>query len=804
MQDDKTVAKIIARQRLAQLREQLPTNLIGNPIAVAVIAVACWEFVAVESLLLWAVYSQCINAFGVVLVWLTRGANAKRRPRPWLAAFTIYALADGWTWGLASWLFLAPNSPTLALFFGGVMFGVVAAGQAAFLSYLPAVTGFAMMILLPLGLRLATISLPMNTALAVLDVVYLFVVLSVAFRASRNLVDNWMLSIQLERSERALRDSHDQLEKRVAERTEDLRKSEEKYRAVVDVQSELICRFSPDGLLTFVNEAFCRFFHKDRERLYGVCWVDPDQHFLPETECERLTQTLAELSVDFPETSSEVQIAAPGEKPRWLIWSHRALFDEADQILEYQSSAVDISDRRLAEEQIRFLAHHDPLTELPNRTMFRDHVAQATAFAARNSRRVALMTIDLDNFKHVNDALGHIVGDGLLQEIANRFDSSIRGMDVLAHFGGDRRDIVLARLGGDEFAIAFGDLPSIEQAGALAERLVEALSPAFEVEGQAISVTASVGIAIFPDDSEDPDVLRNFSDLALYRAKEQGRNCYAYYSEDLGNQAQRRTELTSALRHALANEEFSLVFQPKVDTETRRIVGAEALLRWRHPKEGLIAPGDFIPLAESAGLIVGIGTWVLKEACAQMRRWSAAGVKVPPMSVNLSAAQLRDPTLPKIVHETMQANGIAPGMLELEITETTLMYEPAVASQTLAVLRDLGITVGIDDFGSGYSSLNYLKTLPVDRLKIDRSFIVNIAENHQDREIVRSVTQLGHGLDLITLAEGVETEAQFSAISEIGVQEVQGFLTGRPIPPDEFRDIYLRHDEPADPSRVLA
>lgn len=796
--DDKEFVAALSQRRLTQLRRQLTTNLLGNPVAVGVIAVACWQYVQLESLFLWVVFSQVINLCGVALVWATRKIPPGKPCRPWLFAFTLYAAADGWTWGLASWLFLMPNDPILALFFAGVMFGVVSAGQMAFLSYLPAALCFATMILMPLGVRLATIALPMNMALAALDIVYLFIVFSIAYRASRNLDENWLLSSRLERSERDLRQSHVLLEQRVNERTEQLRNSEAQYRAVVDVQSELICRFAPNGLLTFCNEAFCRFFKAQRENLIGKVWIDAQAGLLPVSECELMRRTLAEMSVDFPTTTDEIQVSIAGAEPRWLRWSHRALFDDNQQIIEFQSSAIDMTDRRLAEERIRFLAHHDPLTELPNREMFRDHVTRAISAArgARGARRrVALMTIDLDDFKQVNDALGHDAGDSLLQEVANRFRNSIRTMDVVAHFGGERRDGVLARLGGDEFAIAFSELPSSDQAGALAERLMEAVAASFEVQGHEVQVSLSIGIAVYPDDTQDPNELRKFSDLALYRAKEDGRNRYAYYSEELGQRARRRMEIASALRNAINHNEFSLAFQPKVHATSRRLIGCEALLRWSHPQEGMIPPGDFIPIAETTGLIVSIGYWVLREACRQINEWSRVGLEPPPFSINLSPAQFSDPNLGRTIQNTMRSFDIGPGRLEVEITETTLMQNHAIAAHTLSELRDLGVIVSIDDFGSGYSSLNYLRTLPVDRLKIDRSFVVSIADNPKDQEIVRAIAQLGDSLNLATLAEGVETEGQLSTIAEIGIQEVQGYVTGRPVSAHEFHKEYLQMDK---------
>ena len=439
----------------------------------------------------------------------------------------------------------------------------------------------------------------------------------------------------------------------------------------------------------------------------------------------------------------------------------------------------DISERRKAEAQIEFLAHHDALTRLPNRVRFREQMECALVPAARGEA-TAVLCIDLDHFKAVNDTLGHPVGDALLQAVADRIRSCVRPSDTVA------------RLGGDEFAIVQVSVDQPMGSTALATRLIEKLSAPFDVRGHQVVISASIGIAIMPDDGDDPDSLLKNADMALYRAKEDGRGIHRYFEPDMDARMQARRTLELDLRKALALGEFELFYQPLVRLETNQVSGLEALLRWRHPQRGLVPPGEFIPLAEDIGLIGPIGAWVLKEACREATSWPSE-LKV---AVNLSPVQFKNGTVVLDVVAALGASGLPAHRLELEITETVLLQDTEATIATLNTLRDLGVSISMDDFGTGYSSLSYLRKFRFDKIKIDRSFIRDLSEEPDSIAIIRAVAGLGSSLGIATTAEGVETEAQLHRVREEGCTEVQGYLFSKPIPADQVQLLLQRLDPP--------
>jgi diguanylate cyclase (GGDEF)-like protein len=420
------------------------------------------------------------------------------------------------------------------------------------------------------------------------------------------------------------------------------------------------------------------------------------------------------------------------------------------------------------------LALQDPLTGLPNRALFQDRLELATAVSDRAKVLTAVLLLDLDHFKHINDGLGHDVGDKLLQQVSQRLSTCIRAFDTVA------------RLGGDEFVVIQTSITEPGQAVVLAERIAGTLGQPFEVEGQNIYTGATVGITLYPSDARNIGQILKNADLALYRAKSHERGTFEFYSEELGSEAAQRMRLGDGLRQALAKEELYFVYQPKFETRSGRVVGVEALLRWQSPVHGAVPPGVFIPVAESTGLILSVGEWVLTAACRQLHEWHEAGFPLVPLSINLSGAQFRNASLLEEVRDRILSAGVDPAMLELEVTETTLMHDAATATVVLRELSKIGVQLSIDDFGTGYSSLNYLKQFPVGKLKIDKSFVDDIGVNEKDTAIARAVTELGHSLGLTVLAEGVEKEAQLENLREIGSDEVQGYLLSRPLDRDRF------------------
>jgi diguanylate cyclase (GGDEF)-like protein len=444
----------------------------------------------------------------------------------------------------------------------------------------------------------------------------------------------------------------------------------------------------------------------------------------------------------------------------------------------------DITERRKAEAQIEFMAHHDVLTRLPNRIRFREQMEAALAGVARG-QTVAVLCLDLDHFKAVNDTLGHPVGDALLQAVADRIRACVRPTDSIA------------RLGGDEFAIVQTVAEQPTGSTALAARLIEKLSQPFDVEGHQVVIGASIGIAVAPNDGEGPDCLLKNADMALYRAKGDGRGIHRYFEPEMDARMQARRTLELDLRKAYALGEFELFYQPLVRLDTNQVSGLEALLRWRHPQRGLVRPGEFIPLVEEIGLIGALGAWVLKQACHDAATWPG-DLKV---AVNLSPIQFKSGTLVLDVIAALGASGLSPGRLELEITEAVLLQDTEATIATLTNLRDLGVSISMDDFGTGYSSLGYLRKFPFDKIKIDGSFIHDLSERPESVAIVRAVAGLGSSLGISTTAEGVETEAQLERLREEGCTEVQGYLFSQPIPAHEVR-LLLQRLKP--PSKAVA
>jgi len=430
--------------------------------------------------------------------------------------------------------------------------------------------------------------------------------------------------------------------------------------------------------------------------------------------------------------------------------------------------------RRRAEDNLKHVAMHDPLTGLPNRRHFHQALDAGIARAARASHGVGVLFVDLDRFKTINDGLGHSAGDQVLKICAQRFAEALRESDLIAHISGDEFVVLLERCNDPAAAIA------------VARKLLTAAARPILLNGQELALTASVGIALHPADGADGETLLKHADIALFRAKEQGRNNYQFYSAQMNTHTAERLALEAKLRHALDRGELSLHYQPKFDIRTRQVTGVEALLRWNNPELGAVSPATFIPLAEETGLIVPIGAWVLLEACKQAKRWQDSGLPGTCVAVNLSARQFRDPMLGQTIGRAFSESGLDPRLLELEITESMVMQEPEKAAALLKDLKSMGLHLSIDDFGTGYSSLAYLKRFPIDSLKIDRSFVKDIPANSDDLAITQAVVAMAHGLRLRTVAEGVETEEQLEWLKRFGCDEVQGYLFSKPLPADEM------------------
>jgi diguanylate cyclase (GGDEF)-like protein/PAS domain S-box-containing protein len=461
--------------------------------------------------------------------------------------------------------------------------------------------------------------------------------------------------------------------------------------------------------------------------------------------------------------------------PVWETIS--AVTDEKGVVTHYVSVFTDISHIKHSQEQLDHLAHHDALTDLPNRLLLNERLEQAIRRAERHDSQLAVIFLDLDNFKHINDSLGHPAGDRLLQIVANYLQESIRHEDTVA------------RVGGDEFVVLMEDIGRSANAGIAAEKLMSIFDEPIQLEGRDIAVASSLGISLYPRDGVDPATLLRNADAAMFRAKAEGRNSYQFYTAELTLNAFERIFLESSLRLALDREELLLLYQPQVDLVTGNITGVEALLRWRHPELGLVSPVKFIPMAEECGLIFPIGNWVLRNACLQAMAWLKQGLDFGRMAINIAGPQIQRGDLVQEVQQVLADSGLPAANVELEVTEGFIMYEAEHAISQLKKLGDLGLTLAIDDFGTGYSSLNYLKQLPIHKLKIDQSFVRDIPHDPNDVAISTAVVALGKSLGLTVIAEGVESKEQARILQEMGCEEVQGYLYSKPVTPEELEKL---------------
>ena len=470
-----------------------------------------------------------------------------------------------------------------------------------------------------------------------------------------------------------------------------------------------------------------------------------------------------------------------GEKfPAWV--GITAVKDDEGDLVSYVCFFSDISERKASEQRIHRLAYYDALTQLPNRTLFQDRLHSALQHGERHQEWVVLMFLDLDRFKPINDSLGHAAGDRMLKEVATRLRACVDSDDTVARMGGDEFTLLLQSQSQREVALT--------RAIHVGEQILASLAQPFVLEGREFFVTASIGIALSPQDGNELSQLMKNADTAMYHAKERGKNNFQFYQADMNASALQRLELESDLRHALEQNEFRLYYQPQFSGDGKRLTGAEALLRWLHPQRGLVPPNDFIPVLEELGLVVQVGDWVLRESCRQLAEWHEAKIRVPKISVNLSARQFAEGDLDRRIAQIIEQSGVAPACLELELTESILMEDVANAMQTLTSLKKLGVGIAIDDFGTGYSSLNYLKQFPIDVLKIDRSFVDGLPHGEQDGQIARAIIAMAHSLNLTVIAEGVETLAQLDFLRGHDCDEVQGFLLGRPMPAHQFTALF--------------
>ncbi len=551
------------------------------------------------------------------------------------------------------------------------------------------------------------------------------------------------------------------------------RETEERLRFVFDNSIDGIMTFLPDGTIVSCNPAAGQLFGRPPAQLIGQRlqdWLTPyvDIHGVIGQFPPGLHETVArrDHAADF---AVEVTVS-------------ESRLNGMPQLIAF---IRDITERKASQERMATLANYDSLTGLPNRVLFRDRLREGMKRAQRSGRSLGLMFLDLDRFKVVNDSLGHEVGDRLLQHVSQALTSCLRGVDSVARDAVDD-SVTIARLGGDEFTIVVEGIDGSDDAALIARRILEALLEPFVFEGEEIVITASIGISLYPADNSDLDGLIRHTDMAMYRSKSRGRNTFTFYNADMNAEVAARLSLETSLRHALDRHEFNLLYQPKADLKTGRITGVEALIRWNRPGFGVVPPDQFITVLEETGLILPVGAWVIRTACADLAAWDKLGLPPLALAVNLSARQFRHQHLFQLISETLAQARIAPHRFELELTESQLMEDNDASRAMLASIANLGIRVAIDDFGTGHSSLSYIKRFNIDTLKIDRSFVREITNDEEDTAIATAVIALGRSLQLKVVAEGVETLHQADYLRALGCDEIQGYLLSRPLSSEQL------------------
>lgn len=584
------------------------------------------------------------------------------------------------------------------------------------------------------------------------------------------------LSRQSRRAEslaRSLALTNQNLEKEIVERTQ-LEAQSVKLSRAIEQAADAVMITDRNGIIEYVNPAFEVMTGYTRGEAIGnkPNLVKSGQH-----DAEFYGQLWSAISRG--EVFQDVLVNR--RKSGVIYYEEKTitpLKDRANHITHYIATGKDITDRMQTQERLHYLAYNDLLTNLPNRLLFLERISHALKGRRGPEHRLAIMYLDLDRFKVINDTLGHQVGDSLLQKIAGLLPSCVGVGDTVA------------RLGGDEFGVLLEDVPSLDSVAALARRILAAFAPAFQIGGHELYIAPSIGVSVYPEDGDDAHVLLKNADVAMYRAKDQGGNNYQYYSADMSSKAFERLTLETSLRRALEREEFRVYFQPQIDLASGMVMGAEALIRWQHPDLGLVTPLEFIPLLEETGLIVPVGEWVLRQAC----EWAVGWQQHQPLrvSVNLSGRQFRDPRLSHQVLKILEMTGLKPDMLEMEITESVLMQGDKISADNLIALDRIGVRLAIDDFGTGYSSLSYLKRFPIKTLKIDRAFIRDLITDQDDAAIVTAIIAMAGSLQVEVVAEGVETTQQLNFLRELGCGAIQGFLISKALPMVEINRFLAR------------
>ena len=546
---------------------------------------------------------------------------------------------------------------------------------------------------------------------------------------------------------------------------------------------------TPDGRLISINRAFAKMHgYESPEALLKdaakakTLFINP-AHI---REWARVLQNRGTIR------SAEVEIACCNGTQKWALVNVRAARNAAGDIILHEGTVEDITERKLAQQQVNYLAYYDALTGLPNRMLLQDRLSNALAAAGRVGGRAAVLFLDLDRFKIINDSLGHSFGDMLLQHVAKRLKNDIREEDTVS------------RVGGDEFLIVLASIENADEVHGIATRIVNSLTGEFNIQDRKLNVSCSLGISIFPEHGRDAETLIKNADAAMYCAKERGSNTLCFFTDEMNANVMERLTLENNLRTAIEKQELFLVYQPQVHIASGRIIGMEALLRWQSPELGLVMPDRFIRIAENCGLMTAIGEWVLRTSCIQVKQWQNEGLSVVPVAVNVSAVQFRQEGFRDLIKQVLSETGLDPALLELELTESVLLSNADVVFKVLQDLKEMGVKLAIDDFGTGYSSLSYLRQFPVSKIKIDRSFIRDVAVNADDASIATAIISMSKGLNLKVIAEGVDDIAQLSFLQQHDCDEYQGYYFARPLVTEDIRALFRKVPNTSDERQKAA
>jgi diguanylate cyclase (GGDEF)-like protein/PAS domain S-box-containing protein len=729
-----------------------------------------WSVTDRLQLLIWFALISLVSVFRLFLYHRFNRIKHKRFNAPlWLRWHTTLTFLSGLVWGMFGLAYdLAwPVNQQVVLFV--VIAGIGIGSFMAYSTVLEVFVVFLIPLLLPLEILLLLHDNPGSNFLAVFLFLFAFGLLLLARRLNLMLIDSIYLSL-----------SHQFLQQEIHSGTRRLKKTEQalqsskiKFGQVLESSLDGFWDWDLSSGLLYLSPRWKeQIGYTDDELLNTYQTWESRLH--PDEREEVVRKLQAYLNNPWGSWEEEYRLRHKNGDYRWIQVRAKPTLDDNKKVVRLTGVHIDVTERVIAEGQANYLAYHDSLTDLPNRLLFNDRVDHAIAHSKRSGKRLSILFIDLDRFKHINDSLGHPAGDRVLRQVGSRLLKSLRKEDTLA------------RLGGDEFGVLIENAEHTQDLAVVAEKLLICFKAPFKEVDHEFYLNASIGISVYPRDGESASTLLKNADAAMYKAKNSGRGSYQFYTEELTNNVYQYFTLESGLRQALIDDQFELHYQGKISLQSGRLVGAEALIRWHQPEMGYIQPDVFIPVAEESGLIREIGEWVLVNACLDARDWCGKEIDFGHVAVNLSGVQLQHEAFVAMVRRVLKETGLDPRYLELEVTENFLMRDPEASADYLHNLRQLGLSIAIDDFGTGYSSLAYLTRFPINKLKIDRSFVNNVCHDPHNREISRTIISLGHTLDMQVVAEGIEEAEQLELLRQEGCDEGQGFFISKPLPKAEF------------------